>query len=260
MICLGLLLPALTAIPVLALDDSTVAATVIDSKFHVEINLQIELPIDDLTQFTDAKDAYSRETGVFKGMLRESIESGVKALVPGASVVGLKIEELGLDESEEEMHVTLSFDVEGAITGTDGREYDLRWRSFVVDRKFMCADRRVDPSEALGLDFRPFDDKLGEWTASESEGNTVIRRMKEYELDTDYGDVDLRVTMRFTLPGTGLKVGDDKVTLSGTTPTTGSQPPGISGFPWEAVAVGVVLAVAVAVRRRRQSEHLPPVH
>jgi hypothetical protein len=107
------------------------------------------------------------------------------------------------------------------------------------------------------LNFQDFDDKLSEWTVSESEGNTEIRKKKEYGLDTDNGEVDLRVTYKFTLPGTSLNVGDDKITLSGTT-TTVSQPPAIPGFPGEALAVGISLAVVVAVRRRTRFRCLPP--
>jgi hypothetical protein len=257
LLCLGLLLLGLTVVPVSGLDDSTVKVTVSGSKLHVEVNLRIQLPLDILSQFVDAEDAYSRDRGVFRNELRSGIESGVRELVPEASVTGLNIVRVDCDEDEKKMYVELSFDVENMIVEGDAREYDLKWRSFAATNKFTCEGRNIKPSEALGLDFHDFNDPLDGWTVGGSSGNTVIQRREEYELSTDDGDVDLRVTMSFTLPGTGMTVGSDKVTSKGTAESGGTQQPpqGIPGFPWEGVAVGVALALAVILRRSRL---LPP--
>jgi len=259
LLCLTLLLPALTVIPVSGRDDSTVDVTVSDSKFHVEIDIDISLEIDDLTQFIDAEDAYSRNAGAFRGDLRESIEDAVQELLPEATVTGLEIEEINCDEATKDMLILLSFDVEGAITEGETVEYNLIWRTFVATQKVHAADRQIQPEEALGLDFHDFKDDLDEWEVAESSGNTVIWEEKEYELEADDGDVELRVEMTFTLPGTGMTIGEDKVTAKETAKQTQDTqpPPQIPGFPWEATVIGVILATIITIIQRKRGQKCP---
>lgn len=252
-VCLALILNALTVLPFQGTaEESYVIVTVVGSKFHVEVDLRINLSIDDFSQFGDAEDAYSRDQGAFRGGLLESIESGVREHVPYASVTGLSISRIEFDESEREMFVELSFDVDGAIKEGDTTEYDLEWRQFVVDEKVSSADRRVQPAEALGLDFHDFKDELSDWTIKISSGNTVIERRETYKLNADDGEVDMSLTMRFTLPGTEMTIGADKVTSKGAATGSGAgAPPPIPGFPWEAIGIGVALAVAVIIAQRK---------
>lgn len=249
---MALLLPALTIAPVSARDDSTATVTVTNSRFRVEIDLRIGLEIDDLGQFIDAEDAYSRERGGFRGALEESIETGIQELVPEASVTELDISKLDCDESDKKMLVVLSFDVEGVITGETTKEYNLKWRSFIAPGKFEAANRRIQPAEALGLDFHDFENDLDEWTVIVSSGNTVLQREEEYELNADDGEVELRVKMSFRLLGTGMTIGDDTVTSGETRGNGGTQPepPRIPGFPWGGTVIGVVLAVAIIIGKR----------
>lgn len=215
---------------VYGLDDSSVLVSVDDSKFHVEIDLLIQLSIEDYSQFVDAEDAYHQEKGTFRSKLGESIEDGIQELVNDATVANLEIEVLDCDESAGKMRVELNFDIEGAITtGTGGRKsYNLKWRSFDADKKFRCASRDIRPSEALGLDFSEFDDGLDdedEWRIEESNGNTVIRKKREYDLIVDDGEVDLRVTQKFTLPGNDLDINEDTVETEAPAETVGEEEP-----------------------------------
>jgi hypothetical protein len=246
-------MPALTAVPFEGTaEESYVIVTVVGSKFHVEVDLRVNLSIDDFSQFGDAEDAYSRDQGAFRGGLLESIESGVREHVAYASVTGLSISRIEYDESEREMFVELSFDVEGAIKEGDTTEYDLKWRKFIAVKKLSSADRRVQPAEALGLDFHDFKNELSDWTIKISSGNTVIERRETYKLNADDGEVDMALTMRFTLPGTGMTIGADTVTSKEAASGNGAgTPPPIPGFPWEAIGIGVALAVAVIITQRK---------
>ena len=252
-LCLALILNAFMALPFQGTaEESYVIVTVVGSKFHVKADLRVNLSIDDFSQYGDAEDAYSRDQGAFRGGLLESIESGVREHVPHASVTGLSISRIEYDESEREMFVKLSFDVEGAIKEGDTTEYDLRWRKFVAVKKVSSADRRVQPDEALGLDFHDFKDNLPDWTIKISSGNTVIERRETYKLNADDGEVDMALTMRFTLPGTELDISADKVTTREAATSSGAAtPPPIPGFPWEAIGIGVALAVAVIISQRK---------
>ncbi len=241
------------------LDDSSMLVTVSDEKFHVKIDLDIQLSIDDYTQFIDTEDAYSRDAATFRGKLRESIEDAIQELVSDATVPSIDIDSVECYEGSGKMHVELSFDVEGAITTltNGGRRYDLKWRSFKADNKFSCEGRTVSPHEGLGLDFSGFEDDLDdsdEWSVEESGENTVIRQKREYELDVDDGEVDLRVTQKFTLPNTGLKIDDDIVEyeqVQQTTQQTAQQEqPKIPGFPWEGIVAALFLATGTIILRR----------
>jgi hypothetical protein len=201
---------------VYGLDNSSVLVSLDESRFHVEIDLIIQLSVSDYSQFVDAEDAYNQEKGTFRSRLEESIEDAIQELVDDATVDNLEIEVLDCDESAGKMRVDLNFDIDGAVTtGTDGtKSYNLKWRSFNADDKFRCASRDIKPSEALGLDFSDFDGDLDdedEWLIEESNGNTVIRKRREYDLKVDDGEVDLRVTLKFTIPGTDLNIDDDIV-------------------------------------------------
>lgn len=268
---LSTVLLALLLIPILSapqvnvvygLDDSTMLVTVSDEKFHVKIDLKIQLSISGYTQFVDTEDAYSRDVGTFRGKLRESIENAIQELVSDATVTNIDIDTVECNEDTGKMHVELSFDVEGAITtlANGSKIYDLKWRSFKADKKFSCEGRAIQPEESLGLDFSHFDDDLDdsdEWSVEESGGNTVIRQKREYELDVDDGEVDLRVTQKFTVPGTGLVVDDNTVQhpqdQQTTQQGTEQEQPKIPGFPWEGVVTALILAtVAIILRRTRK--------
>jgi hypothetical protein len=231
LVFLFILVITIPQVPIVyGLDDSSVLVSVDDSKFHVDIDLLIQLSIQDYSQFTDAEDAYSQEKRTFKDKLTESIEDGVQDFVEDATIDNLEIEVLDCDESAGKMRVELSFDVEGAITtGTDGKKvYNLEWRSFEADQKFRCASRDIRPSEALGLDFSEFDDDLDdedEWRIEGSNGNTVIRKKREYDLQADDGEVDLRVTQKFTLPGTNLTINEDTVETAASAETVSEEEP-----------------------------------
>lgn len=258
---LPLLLFILLSIPrilsVYALDDSTMLVTIVDDKFHVEIDFIIQLSIDDYTQFEDAEDSYSRDLGTFRGKLEDSIESAIRKLVGDATIGNFNLRTVDCDEGAGKMHVELEFDVEGAIT-TDadgGIEYNLKWRSFTASQKFSAEGRTIDPSEVLGLDFTEFDDDLDdsdEWSIGENEGNTAIRKKIDYEIDTDNGEVDLRVTQKFTIPHTGLTINEDTVFKSSqqATGSTEPQPPRIPGFTWEGVVIGLILATVTLILNR----------
>jgi len=238
-LALALLLISLLSasqVPVVnGLDDSTMLVVVEDSRFHVEIEILIQLSVDDYSQFVDAEDAYSREAGAFRRKLEKSIGEGVQELTGVATVTSLEIETIECIESAGKMRVELSFDVEGAITTErdGGKVYDLRWRSFEADSKFTCALRNIKPSEALGLDFSGFSHDLDdedEWRVEESGGNTVIRKKQEYVIEVDAGKVDLRLTQKFTLPGTGLIIGEDTVKSEASAETTNET--AAEGAPW----------------------------
>jgi hypothetical protein len=260
---LPLLLFILLSIPripsVYALDDSSMLVTVVDNKFHVKIDFIIQLSIDDYTQFEDAEDGYSRDLGTFRGKLESSIESAVRKLVGDATIGNFNLRTVDCDEGAGKMHVELEFDIEGAIT-TDadgGKEYNLKWRSFKAIQKFSAEGRTIDPSEALGLDFTEFDvdlDDIDEWSIGETEGNTVIRKKIEYEIDTDEGEVDLRVTQKFTIPHTDLTINEDTVSSKSSqqaAESTEQQRPWIPGFPWEGVVIGLIAATATIILNRR---------
>lgn len=120
LLCFALILPALMIMPVQgSADDSFFTVTVVDLKFHVEVDLRIWLSIDDLSQFVDAEDSYSKEQGGFRSALLESIESGVQELVPDASVTELEINRIECDIPGKEMFVSLSFNIDNAIRKGD---------------------------------------------------------------------------------------------------------------------------------------------
>lgn len=260
---LPVLLFILLSIPripsVYALDDSTMLVTVSNDKFHVEIDLIIQLSIDDYGQFEDAEDGYSRDLGTFRGKLKSSIESAVRKLVGDATIANFNVRNVDCDEGAGKMHIELDFDVEGAITTNTngGKEYNLKWRSFKATQKFAAEGRTIDPSEALGLDFTEFDidlDKSDGWTIGVDEENTMIRKKIEYELDTDEGEVDLRVTQKFTIPHTDLAINEDTVSFKSSQQAAGSadqQPPRIPGFPWEGVIIGLLLATVTIILNRK---------
>jgi len=260
-----LLIPMLSTLQVTSvygLYESSMIVTVSDEKFHIEIDLGIQLTIDDYSQFVDAEDAYSRDSATFRGKLRESIEDGVRKLVSGAIVTNLDIATVDCHEDSGKMYVGLSFDVEGAITTptNEGEEYNLKWRSFKADKKFSCEYRTIDPSESLGLDFSGFEDNLDNsnaWSIEEKNGDTIIKQRLEYELDVDDGEVDLRVTQKFTVPDTGLTVDNDTAqhpqAQQTTQQGTEQEQPKIPGFPWEGIVTALVLAtVAIILQRTRK--------
>jgi len=80
----------------------------------------------------------------------------------------------------------------------------------------------------------------------------VIERRETYKLNADDGEVDMSLTMRFTLPGTEMTISADTVTSKGAATGNGAGvPPPIPGFPWEAIGIGVALAVAVIIAQRK---------
>ncbi len=238
-----LLLSALTVpciVPAFGLDDSTITITVNGDKFHVDIDLVIQLSISDYAQFVNAEDANSRDAGEFRGELREVIEDAIQELSPDATVTGIDVERVECDEDAGKMHVELSFDVEGAITtlSNGSKEYDLKWRSFKADKKFSVEGRGVDASEALGLDFRGWDSALtddDDWEETESSGKTVFTYEREYVIVAEDGEVDLRTKMTIKIPGTGLTVSDEKAATAPTTLSTTpaeSEPLGTIAYNW----------------------------
>jgi len=257
-----LLIPVLSAPQVhvvQGLDDSSMLVTVSNDRFHVEINLRIQLSIEDLTQFIDTEDAYSEDEAIFNREVQESIEEAVQELSEDATVINIDVDTVECHEDRGKMHVVLSFDVEGAIESLDGggRRYDLAWRSFKADKKFSIKGTTIQPDEDLGLDFSDFDDDLDDskrWTVSESNGNTVIRQEQEYDLETDNGEVDLRVAQKFMLSGTNLTINANTVEEKPAQQATQQEQPMIPGFPWEAILLSLALATTVIILKRRRCQ------
>lgn len=245
-----LMLPII--LPVSAYPQSQGSVKNADSKFECTYSLTF-IPGFDLDQFRDAKDAYGKSGSEFRAGLRNSILEAVKTAserTEGISIENLKIETLKVDDENGKVYVTITFDLVGFISTSNGKTtYDLTWRGFTASRKFSVGTGSekylIEPSEALALDFHDFSGDLRDWDHEVSSGETKLTRSEDYELETDLGKIDVETTYRIVISRAPLTLEYGTATYQETQEqtATGEENPRIPGFTSNSIIAGLILGV-----------------